>query len=69
LLLNNGISALPVLDHAGALVGIISEGDLMRRVEPSAEHRRSCGLRFFREKAARLSRRITSSHMRAELKI
>jgi CBS domain-containing protein len=47
LLLNNRISALPVLDHAGALVGIISEGDLMRQVEPSAKHRRSWWLEIF----------------------
>jgi len=30
-LLNGRISGVPVLDHDGALVGIVSEGDLMRR--------------------------------------
>ena len=38
LMLERGISALPVVNKAGALVGIISEGDLVRRV---AEHRDS----------------------------
>jgi CBS domain-containing protein len=41
IMLENRISALPVLDQAGALVGIISEGDLLRRAELGIEHRRS----------------------------
>ena len=32
-LLNNHISAAPVVDEKGGLVGIVSEGDLMRRPE------------------------------------
>lgn len=39
-LLENRISAVPVLD-AGALVGIISEGDLLRRAEIGTERHRS----------------------------
>jgi CBS domain-containing protein len=39
-MLENRISAVPVLDD-GALVGIISEGDLLRRAEVGTEHRRS----------------------------
>ena len=39
-LLKNRISGMPVLDGAGALVGIISEGDLLRRVEAGTERRR-----------------------------
>jgi CBS domain-containing protein len=41
IMLKNRISAVPVLDQAGALVGIISEGDLLRRAELGTEHRRS----------------------------
>lgn len=35
LLVGNRISAVPVLDGAGKLVGIVTEGDLMRRCERS----------------------------------
>ena len=33
LLIENRISAVPVVDSGGKLVGIVSEGDLMRRPE------------------------------------
>jgi len=36
-LADNDISALPVVDNAGRLVGIISEADLMRREEVGSE--------------------------------
>ena len=32
-LLENRISAVPVVDNAGKVVGIVTESDLMRRVE------------------------------------
>lgn len=41
LLLANGISGAPVLDADGNLVGVISEGDLMRRPETETDRRRS----------------------------
>jgi CBS domain-containing protein len=41
IMIENHISAVPVLDRASALVGIISEGDLLRRAEVGSEHRRS----------------------------
>ena len=40
-LLERSVSALPVVDDAGRLVGIISEGDLLRRVETGTERKRS----------------------------
>jgi CBS domain-containing protein len=40
-LVQNGISALPVVEHDGRLVGIVSEGDLIRRAETGTERRRS----------------------------
>src|SRR5215216_3488813 len=41
ILLTNRISAVPVLGRNGELVGIISEGDLIRRAENGTERRRS----------------------------
>ena len=43
ILLDRRISGLPVVNAAGELVGIVSEGDLMRRVDAGTEHRRSGG--------------------------
>src|SRR5690349_1899267 len=40
-LLKNRISAMPVVTADGKLVGIVSEGDLMRRVETATGRRRS----------------------------
>ena len=40
-LLENGVSAVPVISNGGDLVGIVSEGDLIRRTEIDTEHRRS----------------------------
>jgi len=39
-LLENRISAVPVLDAAGRMVGIVSEGDLLRRADAQTERRR-----------------------------
>jgi CBS domain-containing protein len=52
LLLDNRISAVPVVDAKGALVGIVSEGDLMRRAESGTEHRRPWWLRMLMGKDA-----------------
>jgi CBS domain-containing protein len=41
ILMTNRISAVPVVTAGGDLVGIISEGDLIRRVETDTDHRRS----------------------------
>lgn len=41
LLLEHNISALPVIDANGSVLGIVSEGDLMRRVENGTEQRKS----------------------------
>jgi CBS-domain-containing membrane protein len=40
------ISGLPVLDGGGRLVGIVSEGDLLRRAESGTEHSRSWWLKL-----------------------
>jgi CBS domain-containing protein len=41
LMSQNDISGLPVVDADGSLVGIVSEGDFLRRVEIGTERRRS----------------------------
>jgi CBS domain-containing protein len=40
LMLSNRVSGLPVVDARGALVGMVTEGDLMRRAETGTETRR-----------------------------
>jgi len=45
-MLEKGISALPVVDKDGDLVGIVSEGDLMRRANCGTGHRHSWWLRM-----------------------
>ncbi|WP_245258313.1 CBS domain-containing protein [Rhodopseudomonas palustris] len=45
-LLKYGISAVPVVDHHGAPLGIISEGDLMPRNETAREARRDWWLQI-----------------------
>jgi CBS domain-containing protein len=41
LMTGNHISGLPVIDQEGKLVGMVSEGDFLRRAELETEHRRS----------------------------
>lgn len=48
LLLDRRISAVPVVDPDGTLVGIVSEGDLIRRVETGTEPRPSWWLELLR---------------------
>ena len=46
LMLQNRISGIPVVDAGGDLVGIVTEGDLLRRVETGTERRRPRWLEF-----------------------
>ena len=72
ILLDRRISGMPVVNAAGDLVGIVSEGDLMRRADAGTEHRRSWWLRllmgreglasdFVREHARRVADVMTRS--------
>lgn len=45
-MLRHHIGALPVVDAAGRLIGIISEGDFIRRAEIGTQHRRGRWLTF-----------------------
>lgn len=47
ILLERRISAVPIVDDEGHLVGIVSEGDLIHRVEAGTERRRSWWLEAF----------------------
>jgi CBS domain-containing protein len=46
LMLEHRVSGLPVVDAAGAVVGIVTEGDLLRRAETGTERRRARWLEF-----------------------
>ena len=45
-LMEHGISAVPVVNGQGKLVGIVSEGDLLHRVETATERKHSWWLRI-----------------------
>lgn len=61
LMLARGISAVPVVDAAGTLMGLVSESDLMRRAEIGTEKRRGAWQSFFTG-TARLARDYVHSH-------
>ncbi|HXQ54128.1 MAG TPA: CBS domain-containing protein [Stellaceae bacterium] len=46
LMLHHGISGLPVVSATGALVGMVTEGDLLRRAETGTERHRPSWLEF-----------------------
>jgi CBS domain-containing protein len=61
ILLASHISAVPVIDEEGELLGIVSEGDLMRRPEAGTERRRSWWLEQFTGKQV-LAAEYVKSH-------
>jgi CBS domain-containing protein len=61
ILLTNRISAVPVIDELGALVGIVSEGDLIHRVEAGTERRDSWWLSLIADKG-KLAHDFLKSH-------
>ena len=46
LMLQKHISGLPVIDQSGALVGVVTEGDFLRRAETGTERKRPRWLEF-----------------------
>ena len=63
LLLRNRISGVPVIDKAGKLIGIVSEGDLLHRVEAGTERRPSVWLEFLTRRET-LAEDFIKSHSR-----
>jgi len=61
LLLARGISAVPVVETNGAVIGLVSEGDLMRRGELGTEKRRGGWSEFFTGNAT-LARDFVHAH-------
>ena len=61
LLLRHGISAVPVVDEAGGVLGLVSEGDLLRRAELGTEKHRS-GWRTFFTGTAKLAEEYVRAH-------
>jgi CBS domain-containing protein len=61
--LERRISAVPVVDDQGKLIGIVSEGDLLHRSEAGTERRRSWWLRALTEDEA-LAAEYTKAHAR-----
>jgi CBS domain-containing protein len=47
LMLQHGISGLPVVDSDGHIVGMVTEGDLLRRAETGTQRQRSRWVQFF----------------------
>jgi CBS domain-containing protein len=66
LLLGWNISAAPVVDDQGAVVGIVSEGDLLHRSESETERRRSWWLNLFEGTEERARDYVKSHGRRAE---
>jgi CBS domain-containing protein len=62
-LVMNGISALPVVGVDGKLIGIVSEGDLVRRMEIDTERRRSWWLDMLTSRQT-LAAEYVKSHAR-----
>jgi CBS-domain-containing membrane protein len=63
LMLDHGISGLPVTDDSGRMVGILSEGDLLRRAEMQTERQHSRWLEFLLG-PGRLADEYTHTHGR-----
>jgi CBS domain-containing protein len=65
-LLARNISAMPVVDSEGRVIGIVSEGDLMRRSENETERQPSWWIRVFAEPEDRARDYIKSHGMCAQ---
>ena len=61
LMLDNRVSGLPVIDAAGAPVGVVTEGDLLRRIETGTDKRHSGWIRLLLG-PGRLAAEYTRSH-------
>jgi len=60
LMLQNGVSALLVIDHSGGLVGILSEGDLLQRCELGTDRKKHSWLKVLFQPG-----RLTDEYLRS----
>jgi CBS domain-containing protein len=63
ILVNNRISAVPVIDAHGKLIGIVSEGDLLHRGEAGTDHTRSWWLKLLMDRES-VAREYVKEHSR-----
>jgi CBS domain-containing protein len=68
IMLQRRISGLPVVDKEGRLVGVVTEGDLLRRAETGTEHKRPRWLEFL-VGPGRLADEYTRTHGRKVLDV
>jgi CBS domain-containing protein len=66
LMINLRISGVPVLDRNGQLVGIVTEGDMLRRVETATERQRSRWSEWFSTNSQLAAEYIKSHARRVE---
>lgn len=66
LLLERHISAVPVVDAQGAVLGVVSEGDLLRRPELASERRQPWWLRLVGNAAERAEEYLKTHGLHAE---
>jgi CBS domain-containing protein len=66
LMINLRISGVPVLDRNGQLVGIVTEGDLLRRAETGTERRPSPWSEWFSGNARMAAEYVKSRARRVE---
>lgn len=64
-MIENRISAVPVVDAEGHLAGIVSEGDLLRRAELGTEKQRNRWLAFFTDGAVLAEDYVKSHSLKA----
>ncbi len=65
-LISRNISAMPVVAEQDAVIGIVSEGDLMRRSETETDRRPSWWIRMFTEPEERARDYIKTHGLRAQ---
>ena len=64
LLVNMGVSAVPVVDNSGRMVGIVSEADLMNRPEIGTAPHKSWLLRFLSDDSSSAAESVASHSRR-----
>ena len=62
-LVDRGLSGLPILGDGGQILGVVTEGDLLRRIETRTERQRSMWSRLFTSNS-KLAAEYLKSHAR-----